>query len=63
MSEGSLWPAGTRLRRFAFILSAAAAIRGFPAGADMIRAKSVVGHSVDQCKAQRDAGNAWQDAP
>lgn len=63
MSEGSLWPAGAGLRCFAFILSAAAAIRGFPAGADMFRAKSVVGHSVDQCRAQRDAGNAWQDAP
>lgn len=37
-SEGSLRPAGAKLRCLAFILSAAAAIRRSPTGADMIRA-------------------------
>lgn len=37
-SQGSLRPAGARLRCLASILSAAAAIRGPPAGGDMIKA-------------------------
>lgn len=63
MSEGALRPAGARLRRFAFIYSAAAAISVFPEGADMIRATLEVSHSVDQHRAQRDAGNSGQEAP
>lgn len=52
MNEVSVGAAGARLRHLAFILSAAA-IRGFPAGADMIRAIFEVSHSVHQQRAQR----------
>lgn len=62
MSEGSIWAAGARLRHLAFILSAAA-IRGFPAGADMIRAMFEVSHSVHQHRAQKGCRNSQQDTP
>lgn len=61
--EGPLRPAGAGQRCLAFILTAAATIRRFSAGADMIRAMFEVGHSVDQHKTQKDAGNSWQGIP